>query len=87
MNAELLVLGFIAHICGGLIGGLVGWFGHSIYEHRRRKKYHAQFDRDIIEFIENFQGTVPADQMPEIMAHIVPLASRAQYGADGWELA
>ncbi len=87
MNAELVVLGLLAHICGGLIGGLVGWFGHSIYEHRRRKKYHAQFDRDIIEFIENFQGTVPADQMPEIMAHIVPLASRAQYGADGWELA
>ena len=84
MNAELnhVVLGFLAHVLGGLIAGWVGWFGHLIYERRRRKKYHAQFDRDILEFAHTIQAIVTPEQMPELMAHVVPLASKARFGVD-----
>jgi len=84
MNIELnhLLIGFLAHTLGGLIAGLFGWFGHSLYDHSRRKRYHVQFDRDIIEFVHKIRDKFPAKQMPELMRYIVPLASKARFGVD-----
>jgi hypothetical protein len=81
MDADLsgVVFGFLADLLGGLIAGLVGWFGHLIYDRRRRRKYHAQFDRDILQFAETIQTSVRPDQMQELMAHVVPLASKARF--------
>ena len=84
MPADLsgVMFGFLADLLGGLIAGLVGWFGHLIYDRRRRRKYHAQFDRDILQFAETIQPSVRPDQMQELMAHVVPLASKARFGVD-----
>lgn len=78
-----VLTGFLAHVLGGLIAGLVGWFGHSIYERRRRKIYHVQFDRDITQFAEQIHTMVSnTEQMQELMAYVVPLASKARFGMD-----
>lgn len=74
--------GFLAHVIGGVIGGAVGWFLHVAYAFFQRGKQHARFDREIVEFAEQLQQLLPAEQIPLVMARVVPLASKATFGAD-----
>ena len=74
--------GFGAHILGGLIGGLIGWLGHLVYERYRRKKHHAQFDRDVLEFAQEIRGLVALDNIPPLMKKFVPIASKAHFGTE-----
>ena len=50
--------GFLAHLIGGVIGGLTGWFLHIIYSRLQRRKKHAQFDREIVEFVSNLKNLI-----------------------------
>lgn len=72
--------GILAHLLGGIIGGVVGWFAHTIYRYWERKRHHAEFDRAITEFARHLQVLLPHEQIPEVMARVVPLASKAFFG-------
>lgn len=74
-----VMLGFAAHVVGGLIAGLVGWFCHAVYERCQRRKQHARFDSDIQRFARTLKDTVRAEDRPKVMAQVVPLASRATF--------
>jgi hypothetical protein len=75
-----ILIGFGAHVLGGLIGGVVGWLSHTVFNHLQRKKQHARFNREIIELTERLKGTIPNAEIPKVMERVVPLASRATFG-------
>ena len=74
--------GFLAHLIGGIIGGVVGWFLHAAYGLLLRKRQHAQFDREIVEFATQLQRLVSLQEIPTVMARVVPLASKATFGTE-----
>jgi len=72
--------GFLAHLLGGVIGGLAGWLLHTLYGQLQRRKQHAQFDREISEFVAQLRSLLRREQIPSVMARVVPLASKATFG-------
>ena len=82
LDQMYILEGFLAHLLGGIIGGLTGWFLHAIYGKWQRKKQHARFDRDIEEFARRLTSLVSKNEMPTVMAQVVPLASKAAFGTE-----
>jgi len=74
--------GFLAHLLGGVLGGVVGWMMHVVYGLWRRGQQHAQFDREIVEFANELKSLVRLDEIPNVMKRVVPLASKATFGTD-----
>lgn len=82
IELEHVITGFLGHVFGGIIGGLTGWFLHIIYTRSQRRKQHAQFDREIETFASQLRNLIPREQIPEVMARVVPLASKAIFGTE-----
>jgi hypothetical protein len=74
--------GFFAHLIGGLIGGLVGWFLHAVYHRWERGRHHAEFDREIVDFVTHLKSLISKDHMPGVMERVVPLVSKATFGTE-----
>jgi hypothetical protein len=74
--------GFTAHLLGGIIGGLTGWFLHTLYGRFQRKRQHAQFDREIEDFVTRLKSLISREEMPLVMERVVPLTSRATFGTE-----
>src|SRR5689334_22166708 len=74
--------GLLAHILGGLIGALIGWFAHVFLQWWRRRKSHVLFEGDISDFTQTISGVLSADKIRKLMRQFVPLASKARYGED-----
>lgn len=82
LEQEHILVGFLAHLIGGIIGGLTGWFLHAIYSRWQRGKQHAHFDREIEQFATHLKSLISKEQMPDVMARVVPLASKAIFGTE-----
>lgn len=74
--------GFLAHLVGGIIAAIVGWFAHAYYQHRQRRKMHARFDHEIEAFVGHLKALIPTTEMPGVMQRVVPLVSRATFGTE-----